>query len=78
MLKTKGPGRKHIFDVLGFVEEIRGRECTLRPPVTDNNTLQGKQNRRKLLRAWVEIHAWLADFKRLQGDSYHRPFNILY
>ena len=76
MLKVKG--RKRIFDILGFVEETNDRECTLRPPVTDNNTVQGKQNRRKLLRAWVEIHAWLADFKRLHGDSYHRPFNIMY
>ena len=74
MLKTMG--RKRIFDILGFVEENNDRECTLRPPVTDNNTLQGRQNRRKLLRAWVEINAWLADFKRLHGDSYHRLFNI--
>jgi ubiquitin carboxyl-terminal hydrolase 25/28 len=75
MLKTKG--RKRIFDILGFIEETNERECTLRPPITDNSFL-GKQNRRKLLRAWVEIHSWLADFKRLHGDSYHRPFNILY
>ena len=75
MLKTMG--RKRIFDILGFVEENNDRECTLRPPVTDN-TLQGRQNRRKLLRAWVEINAWLADFKRLHGDSYHRLFNIWY
>ena len=72
----KRTGRKRIFDILGFVEETNERECTLRPPVTDNNTLQGRQNRRKLLRAWVEIHAWLADFKRLNGDSYLRLFNI--
>jgi len=74
MLKVKG--RKRIFDILGFVEETAERECTLRPPVTDNTPL-GKQNRRKLLRAWVEIHAWLVDFKRLHGDSLHRSFNVL-
>ena len=66
------------FDILGFIEETSDQECTLRPPVIDKNTLQSKQNLRKLLRAWVEIHAWLAAFKRLHGDNYHRPFNILY
>lgn len=58
------------------MEEITERECTLRPPVTDNTSL-GKQNRRKFLRAWVEIHAWLNDFKRLHGDVLHHYFNIL-
>ena len=76
MLKKKG--RKRIFDILGFVEEIDDRECLLHPPVTDNNTVRGKQNRSKLLRAWVEIHAYLAAFKRLHGDISHRPFSILY
>ena len=78
LLMLKKTGRKRIFDILGFVEETNEGECSLRPPITDNNTLKGKQNRRKLLRAWVEIHAWLADFKRSYGDSYHRPFKISY
>jgi ubiquitin carboxyl-terminal hydrolase 25/28 len=60
---------KRIFDILGFVEEMNDRECTLRPPITDNTPL-GKQNRRKFLRAWVEIHAWLADFKRLHASQF--------
>ena len=76
MLKTME--RKRIFEILGFIAETNNGQCSLRPPVTDDNTHQGKQNRRKLFRAWVEIHAWLADFKRLNGDTYHRPFNILY
>lgn len=75
MLKVKG--RKRIFDVLGFAEEMTDRECTLRPPNTDSSTPLGKQNRRKFLRAWVEIHAWLTDFKRLYGDNLHYSFNIL-
>lgn len=60
---------KRIFDTLGFVEEITEREYTLKPPTTDN-TLLGKQNRRKFLRAWVEIHAWLADFKRVHASQF--------
>ena len=74
ILKTKG--RKRIFGILGFTEETTDRECTLKPPNTDNTPL-GKQNRRKFLRAWVEIQAWLADFRRLHGDHLHHSFNIL-
>jgi len=50
------------------VEEITERVSTLKPPVTDLTLPQGKQNRRKLLRAWLEITSWLADFKRIHGD----------
>lgn len=74
LLHAENQGRKRIFEILGFVEETADRESTLRPPITDNTPL-GKQNRRKLLRAWVEIHAWLVDFKRLYGGLYS-PFNI--
>jgi len=49
------------------VEEHIERDSTLKPPVTDL-TVQGKQNRRKLLRAWLEIASWLTDFKRIHGD----------
>lgn len=40
---------------------------TLKPPVTDLTSPQGKQNRRKLLRAWLELSSWLTDFKRIHG-----------
>lgn len=63
------PNIKRIFELLGFVEEITERDSTLRPPVTDL-TLQGKQNRRKLLRAWLEILSWLTDFKRIHATHF--------
>jgi ubiquitin carboxyl-terminal hydrolase 25/28 len=53
------------------VEEITERDSTLKPPVTDLTLPQGKQNRRKLLRAWLEIASWLTDFKRIHGDFIH-------
>lgn len=59
---------KRIFELLGFMEEVVDRDITLRPPVTDTATPAGKQNRRKLLRAWLEISSWLADFKRVNGN----------
>lgn len=34
----------------------------MRPPQTDKSTPQGRQNRKKLLRAWVEASAWLKDY----------------
>ncbi|KIL58608.1 hypothetical protein M378DRAFT_15386 [Amanita muscaria Koide BX008] len=52
---------KRIFDILGFTEDIYKDEIdfALRPPVTDTVTAHGQQNRKKLLRAWVETGAWL-------------------
>ena len=50
------------------MEEIAERVSTLKPPVTDLTFPQGKQNRRKLLRAWLEIASWLVDFKRIHGN----------
>ncbi|KAH9486398.1 putative ubiquitin carboxyl-terminal hydrolase 2 [Psilocybe cubensis] len=61
------PNIKRIFECLGFVEEAMERDSTLKPPVTDTISAVGKQNRRKLLRAWVEIGSWVADYKKLQG-----------
>jgi len=57
--------RKRIFEIFGFTEEVSDNSTTLRPPVTD--LITGKANRRKLLRAWVEIGSWLSDFKRIHG-----------
>ncbi|PPQ64283.1 hypothetical protein CVT26_002166 [Gymnopilus dilepis] len=61
---------KRIFEFLGFVEETVDRDVTLRPPSTDPSTPQGKLNRRKLLRAWLEINAWLADYKRVHASHF--------
>ncbi|KAG5635915.1 hypothetical protein H0H81_009677 [Sphagnurus paluster] len=64
---------KRTFSVLGFTEEELEGATALRPPVTDTTTAVGKINRRKLLRAWVEVNAWLADFKRTNGMGiFHR------
>jgi hypothetical protein len=54
---------KRVFEALGFTEA----QDSLRPPATETSTPQGKINRRKLLRAWVEIGAWIVDFKRGRG-----------
>jgi ubiquitin carboxyl-terminal hydrolase 25/28 len=48
-------------------------DLALKPPVTDTVTLQGKQNRKKLLRAWVEIGAWVADYRRKHGTQITDP-----
>ena len=56
---------KRIFESLGFTEAQDG----LRPPTTETSAPQGKMNRRKLLRAWVEVAAWIVDFKRGHGGS---------
>lgn len=58
---------KRIFETLGFTETLLDGELALRPPETDIVTSQGKHNRRKLLRAWVEISAWVADYRRIHG-----------
>ncbi|KDR85578.1 hypothetical protein GALMADRAFT_53377 [Galerina marginata CBS 339.88] len=64
------PNIKRIFELLGFAEEVVERDSTLKPPITDSSTQLGKQNRRKLLRAWLEISAWLTDFKRLNASHF--------
>ncbi|KAF9469591.1 hypothetical protein BDZ94DRAFT_1151478 [Collybia nuda] len=64
---------KRIFDALGFVEEVYDNEIALRPPSTDINTPEGRMHRRKLLRAWVEISAWVADFRRIFASHFKAP-----
>jgi ubiquitin carboxyl-terminal hydrolase 25/28 len=49
------------------MEEVIDNDLTLRPPGTDPATSQGRQNRAKLLRAWVEVSAWMVDFQRVYG-----------
>lgn len=56
---------KRIFEALAFEEAQDG----LRPPATETNIPQGRMNRRRLLRAWVEVGAWIVDFKRVHGRS---------
>jgi len=63
---------QRIFEALGFKlnEGVVSETSTgpaLFPPHTLSTTLEGRQNRAKLLRAWVEISAWLVDYLRRQG-----------
>ncbi|KAF8973501.1 hypothetical protein BDZ97DRAFT_1648272 [Flammula alnicola] len=64
------PNIKRIFELLGFIEEVVDRDSTLKPPATDLATPAGKQSRRKLLRAWLEIGGWLTDFKRVHASHF--------
>ncbi|KDR70100.1 hypothetical protein GALMADRAFT_906169 [Galerina marginata CBS 339.88] len=60
---------RHIFTLLGFVEAAVEGSPVLMPPGTDQRTLAGRENRRKLLRAWVEFSAWLLNFRHLIGGN---------
>ncbi|KAG6907945.1 hypothetical protein DXG01_006803 [Tephrocybe rancida] len=61
---------KRTLEVLGFTEEIFENQPALRPPPTDLASTVGRMNRRRLLRAWVEVSAWVADFKRLNASQF--------
>ncbi|KAF8641193.1 hypothetical protein AX17_000828 [Amanita inopinata Kibby_2008] len=70
---------KRVFEVLGFIEETYENDLALKPPVTDTSTAEGKQNRKKLLRVWVEIGAWVSDYRRrhviqLKDTKAHKLF----
>ncbi|KIM40703.1 hypothetical protein M413DRAFT_28483 [Hebeloma cylindrosporum] len=66
---------KRIFELLGFVEVVTkaGDRC-LKPPLTDPTFPAGKQNRRQLLRAWLEIASWRTNFKRINGINLQYTF----
>ena len=42
-------------------------DLALHAPVLDTSSPEGLANRAKLLRAWVEISAWQADFTKRHG-----------
>ena len=60
---------KRVFEVLGFTEETYENDLALRPPATDTVSPQGILNRKRLLRAWVEIGAWVTDYRRKYGEA---------
>ncbi|KAG6863063.1 hypothetical protein C0993_000358, partial [Termitomyces sp. T159_Od127] len=60
---------KRTLETLGFIEEVYENQPALRPPPTDLVSSIGRMNRRRLLRAWVEVNAWLADFRRTNDDQ---------
>lgn len=61
--------RQQVFETLGFeLEDIQpgatSAEPALQPPAIDPATPEGKASRAKLLRAWVEVGAWLAIYEK--------------
>ncbi|KAJ7492270.1 hypothetical protein FB451DRAFT_524690 [Mycena latifolia] len=62
------PTIKKVFETLGFTDDTFATESGLRPPITDINVPQGKQNRAKLLRAWAEIGSWMANYERTHAS----------
>ena len=56
-----------VFESFGFhVVRTKDQEM-LSPPHTNLDTEQGRSNRERLLRAWVEVSAYLVDFQRRFG-----------
>ncbi|KAK7464469.1 ubiquitin-specific protease ubp2 [Stygiomarasmius scandens] len=65
---------QRVFEAIGFKLEAYDRgDSVLKPPFADLSTPTGKQNRGKLLRAWVETSAWLVDYTRVNGHAL-KPF----
>ncbi|KAJ7155926.1 hypothetical protein C8R43DRAFT_1234792 [Mycena crocata] len=74
-----GPIIQKVFETLGFSGDTFDTESGLRPPLTDINIPQGKQNQAKLLRAWAEIGSWMSNYERthtslLQHD--HKGYKL--
>ncbi|KAK7063918.1 USP domain-containing protein [Favolaschia claudopus] len=59
------PVIEKVFQSMGFTSDTFEDETVLRPPSTDPNQPQGKQNSIRLLRAWTEIGSWVANYERM-------------
>jgi ubiquitin carboxyl-terminal hydrolase 25/28 len=63
--------REQIFNRLGFTSKPKdpaNRDSSVLMPVTTDVSLSnGRQNRAKLLRAWVEISVWLLEYRKKNG-----------
>lgn len=59
---------QRLFQILGFSED-GGNELLLSPPNVQQSHGIGKIMRRKLLRAWVEIGAWLENFRKRHSSA---------
>ncbi|KAI1783809.1 hypothetical protein LXA43DRAFT_1129550 [Ganoderma leucocontextum] len=61
---------ERVFEALGFPldnlsqSDRKPEELGLQPPPIDPSTAEGKVSRTKLLRAWVELGAWLAIYEK--------------
>ncbi|KAF8262779.1 hypothetical protein EI94DRAFT_1808258 [Lactarius quietus] len=62
-----------IFTCLGFeITQIPDPpDLTLSPPHIDDSTPAGRLARSKLLRAWVELEAWVADYSKAPALKTH-------
>ena len=59
-----------LFEILGFeTTTVVGsvQDITLSPPNIDPTSSAGRLARSKLLRAWVELSAWVADYSKRLG-----------
>ena len=64
---------ERVFAALGFpldkLKQGDGKEeDALQPPPIDPATAEGKASRTKLLRAWVELSAWLAIYEKANSE----------
>ncbi|KAL0565497.1 ubiquitin-specific protease ubp2 [Marasmius crinis-equi] len=68
------PVVEKVFECISFVRDPSGteNEDVLRPPLNDVVSPLGKHHRAKLLRAWVEIGAWTANFKKINENKIGR------
>ncbi|KAI0640335.1 cysteine proteinase [Trametes polyzona] len=71
---------RQVFESIGFpLEELpagdKPAEPALQPPPIDPATPEGKASRSKLLRAWVEVSAWLAIFQKSKDSL--REYNAM-
>ncbi|KAI0352188.1 cysteine proteinase [Trametes cingulata] len=60
---------RQVFEIVGFpLQDLQqgqsASEPALQPPQIDPATPEGKASRTKLLRAWIEVGAWLAIFQK--------------
>ena len=66
---------ERVFAELGFPlnsmhqDTSQTSELALQPPPIDPETEEGQASRKKLLRAWVELSAWLAIFGKNSKSS---------
>ncbi|KIY73387.1 cysteine proteinase [Cylindrobasidium torrendii FP15055 ss-10] len=56
-----------LFESWGYITEIKEGEQQLAPPAVDLSP-NGRIGRAKALRAWIEINAWLQDYKRINAS----------
>lgn len=55
---------RKIFESLGFEFAQKETQTLLIPPNTDTSSEEGRKNKERLLRAWVEIGTYVAEYRR--------------